>query len=289
MEGLKLQIENISIKDIDKSLLSADYVSNNEISTTLYLSLLLGKPMLIEGPPGVGKTELAKVIAKTFDRDFFRIQCYEGINFEQIVSEWNYQKQLLHLEAAKNESVKEDKIFDEEFFIRRPLLNAFLNDNDSVLLIDEIDKADEEVESFLLQALGEKEITINDLGTFQLKNDLIVILTSNSQRSLLNETKDRCLFLYIPYPTVEREIEIVKSKLPHADEGIISHIVKIVHDIRNLNLMKKPSVRGTVDWVQSVMSLGTDDLDKSLKDSVGVAIKTESDRKRVLKDVLDKD
>lgn len=289
MEGLKLQIENISIKDIDKSLLSADYVSNNEISTTLYLSLLLGKPMLIEGPPGVGKTELAKVIAKTFDRDFFRIQCYEGINFEQIVGEWNYQKQLLHLEAAKNESVKEDKIFDEEFFIRRPLLNAFLNDNDSVLLIDEIDKADEEVESFLLQALGEKEITINDLGTFQLKNDLIVILTSNSQRSLLNETKDRCLFLYIPYPTVEREIEIVKSKLPHADEGIISHIVKIVHDIRNLNLMKKPSVRGTVDWVQSVMSLGTDDLDKSLKDSVGVAIKTESDRKRVLKDVLDKD
>lgn len=284
-----MQIENISIKDIDKSLLSADYVSNNEISTTLYLSLLLGKPMLIEGPPGVGKTELAKVIAKTFDRDFFRIQCYEGINFEQIVGEWNYQKQLLHLEAAKNESVKEDKIFDEEFFIRRPLLNAFLNDNDSVLLIDEIDKADEEVESFLLQALGEKEITINDLGTFQLKNDLIVILTSNSQRSLLNETKDRCLFLYIPYPTVEREIEIVKSKLPDADEGIISHIVKIVHDIRNLNLMKKPSVRGTVDWVQSVMSLGTDELDKSLKDSVGVAIKTESDRKRVLKDVLDKD
>lgn len=284
-----MQIENISIKDIDKSLLSADYVSNNEISTTLYLSLLLGKPMLIEGPPGVGKTELAKVIAKTFDRDFFRIQCYEGINFEQIVGEWNYQKQLLHLEAAKNESVKEDKIFDEEFFIRRPLLNAFLNDNDSVLLIDEIDKADEEVESFLLQALGEKEITINDLGTFQLKNDLIVILTSNSQRSLLNETQDRCLFLYIPYPTVEREIEIVKSKLPDADEGIISHIVKIVHDIRNLNLMKKPSVRGTVDWVQSVMSLGTDDLDKSLKDSVGVAIKTESDRKRVLKDVLDKD
>ena len=284
-----MQIENISIKDIDKSLLSADYVSNNEISTTLYLSLLLGKPMLIEGPPGVGKTELAKVIAKTFDRDFFRIQCYEGINFEQIVGEWNYQKQLLHLEAAKNDSVKEDKIFDEEFFIRRPLLNAFLNDNDSVLLIDEIDKADEEVESFLLQALGEKEITINDLGTFQLKNDLIVILTSNSQRSLLNETKDRCLFLYIPYPTVEREIEIVKSKLPHADEGIISHIVKIVHDIRNLNLMKKPSVRGTVDWVQSVMSLGTDDLDTSLKDSVGVAIKTERDRKRVLKDVLDKD
>jgi len=283
-----LQVENISIKDIDKSLLDANYVSNNEISTTLYLSFLLGKPMLIEGPPGVGKTEFAKVVAKTFERDFFRIQCYEGITFEQIVGEWNYQKQLLHLEAARNDSNREEKLFDEEFFIRRPLLNAFLNEKASVLLIDEIDKADEEVESFLLQALGEQEITINDLGTFHLQNDLIVILTSNSQRSLLDETKDRCLFLYIPYPTIEREIEIVKSKLPHADDNIISHIVKLVHEIRNLNLMKKPSVRGTVDWVQSVTNLGTKNLDKSLEDSIGVAIKNESDKKRVVKDIFNK-
>lgn len=285
---MKLQVEDINIKDIDKMLLNASYVSNNEISTTLYLSLLLGKPMLIEGPPGVGKTELAKVIAKSFDRDFFRIQCYEGITFEQIVGEWNYQKQLLHLEAAKNDSSNVDEIFDDDFFIRRPLLNAFLNDNDSVLLIDEIDKADEEVESFLLQALGEQEITINDLGTFQLKNDLIVILTSNSQRSLLDETKDRCLFLYIPYPSVEREIEIVKSKLPDADDETVSYVVKLVHRIRDLNLMKKPSVRGTVDWVKSVSNLGTKNLDKSLEDSVGVAIKTESDKKRVVKDIFNK-
>ena len=283
-----MQVENINIKDIDKMLLEESYVSNTEISTTLYLSFLLGKPMLIEGPPGVGKTELAKVIAKAFDRDFFRIQCYEGITFEQIVGEWNYQKQLLHLEAARNDSNNVDEIFDDEFFIRRSLLNAFLNDKDSVLLIDEIDKADEEVESFLLQALGEQEITINDLGTFQLKNDLIVILTSNSQRSLLDETKDRCLFLYIPYPTVEREIEIVKSKLPGVDDETVSYVVKLVHQIRNLNLMKKPSVRGTVDWVKSVTNLGTKDIDKSLEDSVGVAIKTESDRKRVKKDIFDK-
>jgi MoxR-like ATPase len=283
-----VQVDNISIKDIDEKLLSAEYVSNNEISTTLYLSFLLGKPMLIEGPPGVGKTELAKVIAKSFNRDFFRIQCYEGITFEQIVGEWNYQKQLLHLEAAKNDSNNVDKIFDDEFFIRRPLLNAFLNDNDSVLLIDEIDKADEEVESFLLQALGEHEITINDLGTFELKNDLIVILTSNSQRSLLDETKDRCLFLYIPYPTVEREIEIVKSKLPEANDETVSYVVKLVHDIRNLNLMKKPSVRGTVDWVKSISNLGTNNIDKSMEESMGVAIKTESDKKRVKKDIFDK-
>lgn len=283
-----MQVDDINIKDIDKMLLDAEYVSNTEISTTLYLSLLLGKPMLIEGPPGVGKTELAKVISKSFDRDFFRIQCYEGITFEQIVGEWNYQKQLLHLEAAKNDTNNVDEIFDDEFFIRRPLLNAFLNDKDSVLLIDEIDKADEEVESFLLQALGEHEITINDLGTFSLKNDLIVILTSNSQRSLLDETKDRCLFLYIPYPTVEREIEIVKSKLPYVDDETVSSVVKLVHQIRDLNLMKKPSVRGTVDWVKSVTNLGTKDLNKSLEDSVGVAIKTESDKKRVIKDIFNK-
>ena len=283
-----MQVENISIKDIDKSLLNADYVSNNEISTTLYLSFLLGRPMLIEGPPGVGKTELAKVVAQSFERDFFRIQCYEGITFEQIVGEWNYQKQLLHLEAAKQDSNSEDKIFDEEFFIRRPLLNAFMNEKDSVLLIDEIDKADEEVESFLLQALGEQEITINDLGTFQLHNDLIVILTSNSQRSLLDETKDRCLFLYIPYPTIEREIEIVKSKIPEADDSTVSTVVKLVHEIRNLNLMKKPSVRGTVDWVRSVTDLGTKNLDESLESSIGVAIKTESDKKRVIKDIFNK-
>ena len=288
MKVNSLQIENLNIKDIDKMLLESNYVSNNEISTTLYLSFLLGKPMLIEGPPGVGKTELAKVIAKSFDRDFFRIQCYEGITFEQIVGEWNYQKQLLHLEAAKNDTSNVEEIFDDDFFIRRSLLNAFLNEKDSVLLIDEIDKADEEVESFLLQALGEQEVTINDLGTFELKNDLIVILTSNSQRSLLDETKDRCLFLYIPYPTQEREIEIVKSKMPDVEDETVSHVVKIVHRIRDLNLMKKPSVRGTVDWVKSVSNMGTRNIDQSMQDSVGVAIKTETDKKRVIKDIFNK-
>ena len=281
---MTLQIDEITIKDIDKALSNEQYVSNKEISTTLYLSFLLGKPILIEGPPGVGKTELAKVVAKTFGRDFFRIQCYEGITFEQIVGEWNYQKQLLHLEAAKNRDNMEDTIFEEEYFIRRSLLNAFLNDKDSVLLIDEIDKADEEVESFLLQALGEQEITINDLGTFQLQNDLIVILTSNSQRSLLDETKDRCLFLYIPYPSIEREIQIVKS-----DDETVSKVVQIVHNIRNLNLLKKPSVRGTVDWVKSVSNLKTRNTKEAMKESIGVAIKTESDKKRVIKDVLEKE
>ena len=280
--------DQLRITDIDKILIENNYVSNNEISTTLFLSLILGKPMLIEGPPGVGKTELAKVVSQAFDRDFFRIQCYEGITFEQIVGEWNYQKQLLHLEAARINKENDKDIFEDEYFIKRPLLQAFLNEKPSVLLIDEIDKADEEVESFLLQALGEKQITVNDLGTFDLENDLIVILTSNSQRSLLDETKDRCLFLYIPYPTPARETEIVLSRVPGAKPEEVSKVVNLVQSFRQLNLMKKPSVRGSIDWVKSLMNLDDKNTQEALEDSIGVVIKTENDKKRVIKEFFNK-
>lgn len=280
--------DEITIKNIKNSLKDIGYISNDEITTSMFLALSLNKPILIEGPPGVGKTELAKAIAKSLNREFFRIQCYEGITFEQIVGEWNYQKQLLHLESAKGKNQDETSIFNNEYFIKRPLLNAFINEKDSLLLIDEIDKADEEVESFLLQALGEKEVTVNDLGTFQLNNNIIVILTSNSQRMLLDETKDRCLFLYISYPSVEREMKIVKSKVPEADDTLIEKVVDLVHRIRKLNLTKKPSVRASVDWVNSVQNLKTKNVDQALIDSMGVAIKNESDKKRVLKDIFKK-
>lgn len=282
--------EELTIESIQDKLSEVGYISNDEISTSMFLALSLNKPVLIEGPPGVGKTELAKSISKSLGRDFFRIQCYEGITFEQIVGEWNYQKQLLHLEAFKGNKNEESSIFEEDFFIRRPLLSAFSNENPSLLLIDEIDKADEEVESFLLQALGEQEITVNDLGTFPILNDLIVILTSNSQRVLLDETKDRCLFLYISYPSVDREIAIVKARLPEAEDGLIRKIVNLIHRIRTFNLTKKPSVRASIDWTNSVMKLDKDykNVDGALEKSLGVAIKTEADKAKVQKEIFKK-
>jgi MoxR-like ATPase len=257
------------------------YIPEDKIVTTLFLALELGKPILVEGPPGTGKTELAKAISRALKRDFFRVQCYEGITFEQMVGEWNYQKQLLHLETSRLQET-EDDVFGEEFFIKRPLLRAFINNKSSVMLIDELDKADEEVESFLLQALGESEVTVNDLGTFKLKNDLLVILTSNSQRVLLDETRDRCLYLYIDYPSPEREIEIVKSQIPEAPSVLVEKVVDLIHKIRKLDLLKKPSIRATVDWVKTLMATGGINADdESLKKTFAVVLKTEEDREKV--------
>ena len=276
------------IEEINEKLEQHNYISNDQINTTLFLAFALKKPILIEGPPGTGKTELAKTIAECFDRDFFRIQCYEGITFEQVVGEWNYQKQLLYLELAR-ENKEDMTIFSNEFFIQRPLLTAFSNPNDSVLLIDEIDKADEELESFLLQALGEKEITVNDLDTFELKNDLIVVLTSNAQRSLLDETKDRCLYLYIDYPEYDREISIVNKRVPLAQENLVTEIVEKTQKIKKLDLSKKPSIRATVDWVESLIALNQiPPTREALENTLNVIAKNEDDKEKIIKEVLNR-
>ena len=275
------------IEEINKKLEANNYISNNQINTTLFLAFMLKKPILIEGPPGTGKTELAKTIAESFDRDFFRIQCYEGITFEQVVGEWNYQKQLLYLELAR-ENKEDMTIFSNEFFIQRPLLTAFSNTKPSVLLIDEIDKADEELESFLLQALGEQEITVNDLDTFELKNDFVV-LTSNAQRTLLDETKDRCLYLYIDYPEYEREVSIVNKRVPLAENNLVDDIVEKTQKIRKLDLSKKPSIRSTVDWVRSLIALNEiPPTREALENTLNVVAKNEEDKERIINEVLNK-
>ncbi|MGZ7067279.1 MAG: AAA family ATPase [Methanobacterium sp.] len=272
---------NLNIKDINESLVENKYIPDEKIATIVFIALSLKKPILIEGPPGTGKTELAKALSRSLERDFFRIQCYEGITFEQIVGEWNYQKQLLFLEMVRIEK-QNTEIFNEDFFIKRPLLSSFKNNKPSVILIDELDKADEEVESFLLQALAEKEITINDLGTFNLDNDLLMVITSNSQRQLLNETKDRCLHLYIDYPNFKREMEIVNMHLPEAPQETVISIVELIQRIRRLKLIKKPSIRATVDMVRTMLAMGKKELDnESFKKIQGVILKDEEDKEKV--------
>ncbi len=276
------------IDEINEKLEKNNYVSNDQINTTLFLAFTLKKPILIEGPPGTGKTELAKTIAKSFERDFFRIQCYEGINYEQVVGEWNYQKQLLYLELAR-ENKKDMTIFSNEFFIQRPLLTAFSNEKPSLLLIDEIDKADEELESYLLQALGEQQITVNDLDTFDLKNDLIVILTSNSQRTLLDETKDRCLYLYIDYPEYDREVDIINKRVPLAEPSVVKEVVEKTQKIRKLDLSKKPSIRATVDWVESLIALNQiPPTREALENTLNVVAKNQEDKERIINEVLNR-
>jgi MoxR-like ATPase len=273
----------ITMESLKNNLIKNHYIPDNSTVTTIYLAFKLKKPILVEGPPGVGKTELSKAVSRSFGMDFFRVQCYEGITFEQIVGEWNYQKQLLHLEMSRIKEIDQD-IFNEEFFIKRPLLQGFMNKNPSVILIDEIDKADEEVESFLLQALGEGQITVNDLGTFDIQNDLMVIMTSNSQRSLLDETKDRCLFLYIDYPSFDREVEIVSANVPAASNELVESVVTMINKLREMNLLKKPSIRATVDWVKTLLEFNSEKLDdETFKKTVSVVLKNESDKKKVLK------
>ncbi|MDI9615313.1 MoxR family ATPase [Methanothermobacter sp.] len=269
------------LDEIDSSLRGVGYVPDREILITLFLALELGKPILVEGPPGTGKTMLARKAAEALGREFFRIQCYEGITFEQIVGEWNYQKQLLSLERSRISGSPED-VFSEEYFIKRPLLSAFINEKPSLLLIDEIDKADEEVESFLLQALGEKQITVNDLGTFDLRNDIMVFLTSNSQRNLLDETRDRCLYIHIDYPDPEREMEIVRAHVPSAPATLVQETVMLINRIRELGVIKKPSIRATVDWLRTLMALGKEHIDReTAEETLGVVIKNRADEGKV--------
>jgi len=270
--------KEISLDKINDLLKQQGYISDDQIALLVFLSLKMDKPILVEGPAGVGKTEIAKVLAKALDTDLIRLQCFEGLDFYHAIYEWNYQRQLLHLKAdeasKKSLEQKEEDLFSDKFLLKRPLLQAITHHKSPVLLIDEIDRADEEFESFLLEILSDWQITIPEMGTIKADFIPIVILTSNSIRELSEALRRRCLYLYIDYPDIEKEIAIIKEKVPEVDEKITVQITKFMHEVRQLNLEKVPGVAESLDWARALAELHIDHLDKKIvNDTLGIIVK----------------
>ena len=267
-----------SIDELESALAGASYLPDRGLATALYLSLKLEKPLLLEGEAGVGKTEAAKAIAQALGARVIRLQCYEGLDVAHAVYEWNYARQLLHIRAAQAGTVDESELFGPEFLIRRPLLEAVEAEEPVVLLIDEIDRADEEFEAFLLEVLSDFQITIPELGTIEAKQRPYVILTSNRTRELHDALKRRCLFHWIGHPSLEREIEIVKLRVPGVPERLAAEAAAFVAELRLLDLQKPPGLAETIDWAQALTALGQQELDvENVETTLGSVLKYHED------------
>src|SRR3954449_10630476 len=272
------------VADVTARLSAAGYLPDHQIATTVFLADALGKPLLVEGPAGVGKTELAKAVASSTESLLVRLQCYEGLDEARALYEWNYKKQLLRIQAAGDgDSWQEthDDIFSEEFLLSRPLLTAIRRSEPTVLLVDETDKADVEVEGLLLEVLSDFQVTIPELGTVTATRRPMVVLTSNATRELSEALKRRCLYLALDYPSAEREREIVLSRVPDLAPGLAEQLVRTVRALRALELKKSPSISETLDWAQTLLELGLDTLDESvMRSTLGVVLKHASDQTR---------
>jgi MoxR-like ATPase len=275
-----------SVGDVEKRLSEAGYLPDAQIATTVFLADRLGKPLLVEGPAGTGKTELAKALATATGSELIRLQCYEGLDEARALYEWNYKKQLLRIQAAQVDGGNDwdtvhDDIFGEEFLLSRPLLTAIRRTDPTVLLIDETDKADVEVEGLLLEVLSDFQVTIPELGTITAARRPTVVLTSNATRELSEALKRRCLYLALDYPSAEREREIVLSRVPDLAPGLAEQLVRTVRALRALELKKSPSISETLDWAQTLLELGLDTLDESaMRSTLGVVLKHASDQTR---------
>src|SRR5690349_476772 len=272
--------------DAAKRLGDAGYLADPAIATVTYLAGVLGKPMLVEGPAGVGKTELAKAVSRATGADLVRLQCYEGLDEARALYEWNYKKQLLRIQAAPGDQAWEethDDIFTDEFLLTRPLLTAIRREDPTVLLIDEVDKTDVEVEGLLLEVLSDFQVTIPEMGTVAATRRPFVVLTSNASRELSEAVKRRCLFLHLDYPDAEREREIVASHVPEAAERLTRQLVEMVGMLRELDLKKAPSIAESVDWARTLVALEVGDLDESaVERTLGVVLKHSSDQDKAV-------
>lgn len=279
-----------SVTELTEQLRTVSYLSDRGLSTALHIALQLGRPLLLEGEVGVGKTELAKVLAQLLDRRLIRLQCYEGIDTNQALYEWDYARQMLQIRALSEAKLTEDKtvkgLFSSEFLLERPLLEAVRAGDSCVLLIDEVDRADDEFEAFLLELLSDFQISIPEIGTIKAVTRPIVILTSNRTRELHDALKRRCLYHWIGYPSQERETEIVTTKLKDVSGKIASKVVQAVNRLREMELAKPPGVAETIDWVESIKIIGATEFTASVaEDTLGAVLKDREDLELVRENI----
>jgi MoxR-like ATPase len=257
-----------TVEDLADILLDQNYLADRGLATATYLALCLGRPLLLEGEAGVGKTELAKAIASAFGLQLIRLQCYEGIDANQALYEWDYTRQLLYVRTLTEQALQDktaiDDIFGPRFLVERPLLKAIKAGDRAVLLVDEIDRADDEFEAFLLEVLSDFQVTIPELGTVKCKRPPVVVLTSNRTRELHDALKRRCLFHWIDYPKLEREVEIVRARAPEVPEELARQVSKAVQNLRRMDLQKRPGVAETLDWARALDFLGAERMDANV-------------------------
>ena len=272
----------MNIDELKQKLDEANYIYDDTLATVLYVSLQLGRPLLIEGAAGVGKTEIAKVMASALGRDLVRLQCYEGLDESKALYEWNYQKQLLSIQVnmgARDSEELTRSLFSDEYLLERPLLKSIRSEKPVVLLIDEIDKADEEFEAFLLELLSEMQVSIPEVGTIRAKSVPFVVLTSNRARPLSEALRRRCAYLYIQYPDLDKELAILRAKLPHVDDRLCAQVAMAVQKLRsNEAILKKPSIAETLDWAAALDALGIRELTPdALRQTAGFVLKNSED------------